>query len=532
MKLLIVDDQTYVVQGLRYGIDWKSEGFQEIDTALNAIEARQILKEKSVDIMLCDIEMPFENGLSLIRWMREEKMPTRCVLLTAHPDFQYAREAITLDVTDYVVQPAPYPEVLRAVRKAISERNEALQKEERSRSAESAAYSQDMVSAMALQSWLLSRQKAPYREVLQRNADQLPGFYTQVCLAEIRLTRWQVENCWNSDTLFFAMKNMIAELFESYECMTALTELEMQDYVCVVWHRTKCPDTAVFSRQFDYLRSVCQVHFHCEIAVYLEAPVFAHELPDSLERLNKMHTENLVRQSVVQVYHETTGADKTESAKASIDMEEVSVLLRQGLATEARAKLVHYLDEQAYSGRLNAALLRSFYHGFMQALYGAAEKSGVNLKNLFDTEQAFELYCNATHSLEEMKAFLAYACDQYGSSEEEENSKRIVARAAEYIENNLEKNIRRDDVADYVHVSAGYLSRVFAKEKECSLKEYIIRQKMQMARSLLRTTALPVSIVAARVGYSNFSQFSQTYKQMFDCSPSAERKATEKEKTP
>jgi two-component system response regulator YesN len=83
-----------------------------------------------------------------------------------------------------------------------------------------------------------------------------------------------------------------------------------------------------------------------------------------------------------------------------------------------------------------------------------------------------------------------------------------------------------------VHVSAGYLSRVFAKEKECSLKEYIIRQKMQMARSLLRTTALPVSIVAARVGYSNFSQFSQTYKQMFDCSPSAERKATEKEKTP
>ena len=100
------------------------------------------------------------------------------------------------------------------------------------------------------------------------------------------------------------------------------------------------------------------------------------------------------------------------------------------------------------------------------------------------------------------------------------------------LKHNLEKNIRRDDVAAYAHVSAGYLSHLFSKEKGCSLKEYIVRQKMLLARSLLRTTALPVSIVAMRVGYTNFSQFSQSYKAAFQCSPSAERKATEQEPKP
>ena len=93
MKLLIVDDQIYVAQGLRFGIDWKAEGFSEVFIALNALEARAVLQKNAVDVMLCDIEMPMENGLSLIRWVREQKMPTRCILLTAHPDFQYAREA-------------------------------------------------------------------------------------------------------------------------------------------------------------------------------------------------------------------------------------------------------------------------------------------------------------------------------------------------------------------------------------------------------------------------------------------------------
>ena len=528
MKLLIVDDQIYVAQGLRFGIDWKAEGFSEVFVALNALEARAILQKNTVDIMLCDIEMPMENGLSLIRWVREQKMPVRCILLTAHPDFQYAREAIPLDVTDYIVQPAPYAEVLRVVRKAIQECGELVRRQEAAPAGEELQKRQELMEGMALQSWLVSRQQALYREVLGSGTGRLPGFEDEVCLAEICILRWESENSWNSDTLFYAMKNMVEELFAACDCKAVLTELVQRDYCCMVWGG-KTPDAGSIAKQFEYLCSAFRLYFHGEVAVYLLSPVLVRDLPEARKKLTAAHADNIARQGMVQVCRDESSAAGTRGAAGAFNSGEIARLLGQGLSAQAQARLFGRLDHLLAEGKLDAAALRGFYQDFMQALYSIAEESGVDPKTLFDTAGAFELYRNATHSVEEMKTFLAYVCGQYEGLAGEEGSRRIVLKAEEYIKHNLEKNIRRDDVAAYAHVSAGYLSHLFSREKGCSLKEYIIRQKMLLARSLLRTTALPISIVAMRVGYTNFSQFSQSYKAMFQCSPSAERKAMEQE---
>ena len=533
MKLLIVDDQLYVAQGLRHGIDWKAEGFREVFIALNALEARSILQKNVIDVMLCDIEMPFENGLSLIRWVREQKMTTRCILLTAHPDFQYAREAIPLDVTDYVVQPAPYPEILRVVRKGIRERGELTQKQENTKLEEGLRESQEMMEGMALQTWITSRKQTPYRGLLKMENGRLPGFDTAVCLAEIHILRWERESGWNSDALFYAVKNIAEELFSEDESRVILAEPAPQEYVCVAWRDGTPPAEDPAVKRFEYLRSAFQLYFHGEIAVYLETPVRVGDLPDAWEHLKALHAENIARRSMVEAYHaRTVRADAALGAGPVLDAEAVARQLGQGMSDQVEAQLASQLDRLAMEGRLDAAALRRFYQDFMQALYRMADQTGIDPKNLFQTAENFELYRSATHSLEEMKVFLNYVCAQYKGLAAEESSTRIIARAEEYIKRNLEKNIRRDDVAAYAHVSAGYLSHVFTREKGCSLKEYIINQKMLLARSLLRTTALPVSIVAMRVGYMNFSQFSQSYKATFQCSPSAERKAAEQEKTP
>lgn len=532
MKLLIVDDQLYVAQGLRFGIDWKAEGFSEVFVALNALEARTILQKDPIDIMLCDIEMPMENGLSLIRWVREQKMPTRCILLTAHPDFQYAREAIPLDVTDYIVQPAPYAEVLRVVRKAIKECGERVRQEADSRMEEELHKRRELMEGMALQSWLVSRQQALYRDMLRVDAGRLPAFEASVCLAEIRILRWHVENSWNSDILFYAIKNMLDELFEAGGCKVVLAELAQQDYACMVWGG-EAPRAEDAAKQFEYLCSAFRLYFHCEGAVYLQSPAPVEELPAVREKLDALHADNIARRSMVQIYRgQPGGAARAESPADGFDMGEAAGLLRQGLSAQAQAKLFGRLDGLLASGSLDAAALRGFYQDFMQALYSMAEETGIDPKSLFDTAGAFELYRSATHSVEEMKSFLAYVCGRYEGLAGEDGAHRVILRAEEYIKHNLEKNIRRDDVAAYAHVSAGYLSHLFSREMGCSLKEYIVRQKMMLARSLLRTTALPVSIVAMRVGYMNFSQFSQSYKAVFQCSPSAERKAAGQEGKP
>lgn len=136
MKLLIVDDQRSVVQGLANCTDWGAVGFDCVATAYNAIDARASLLEREAEVMLCDIEMPVESGLDLLKWMRDREMRTRCIFLTAYAKFQYAQEAVRLGGFDYIMQPAPYGQVVETVERALREvRDERASQELQTRGA-------------------------------------------------------------------------------------------------------------------------------------------------------------------------------------------------------------------------------------------------------------------------------------------------------------------------------------------------------------------------------------------------------------
>jgi len=119
MTILLIDDQPSILSALLAGIEWHKLGFTSILTASSAAKARRILTEHSVDIVVSDIEMPNEDGLSLLSWARSMGLNYECILLTAHADFFYAKQAITLNVFDYVVQPARFDDIARTVKRAI-----------------------------------------------------------------------------------------------------------------------------------------------------------------------------------------------------------------------------------------------------------------------------------------------------------------------------------------------------------------------------------------------------------------------------
>ena len=119
MNVLVVDDQYDVVQGVLTGVDWKSLHIANVYHAYSADEARTQLREKGIHIILCDIEMPVENGLELFKWARKENPALQCIFLSAHSEFEYAKEAIQLGSFDYIVQPASYEDIQASIERAI-----------------------------------------------------------------------------------------------------------------------------------------------------------------------------------------------------------------------------------------------------------------------------------------------------------------------------------------------------------------------------------------------------------------------------
>ncbi|MBO5486582.1 MAG: response regulator, partial [Eubacterium sp.] len=114
-QLLIVDDEPLVQAGIRSMLNWSEMNVEICGTAMNGQAALKIIEEKSPDIVITDIKMPVMSGLELAKICRERfgKQHPHFIILTSYEDFHMAKEALTYQVSEYLVKLELTPELLR-----------------------------------------------------------------------------------------------------------------------------------------------------------------------------------------------------------------------------------------------------------------------------------------------------------------------------------------------------------------------------------------------------------------------------------
>lgn len=121
MNLLIVDDERIALNGIMNAIHWDRIGVENVYCAYSAYMAKKSLDEHTIDIMLCDIEMPQENGLELYQAVTHTHPNVACIFLTCHAEFRYAQKALQLGGLDYIVKPVPYNELETILGKLVND---------------------------------------------------------------------------------------------------------------------------------------------------------------------------------------------------------------------------------------------------------------------------------------------------------------------------------------------------------------------------------------------------------------------------
>ncbi len=127
MNVLLVDDQREVLRYLQNIIPWDKLPVDQVFTACSAREARLIINNFTVDVILSDIEMPEEDGLSLCTWAKQAYPDLEVVFLTSHADFEYAKKAFEIGSFHYILQPVREEEiedVLRRIHRKLTERQD------------------------------------------------------------------------------------------------------------------------------------------------------------------------------------------------------------------------------------------------------------------------------------------------------------------------------------------------------------------------------------------------------------------------
>ena len=104
-KILLVDDEEEVRTSIIRKIDWEKTGFTVIGDAENGRDALEKIELLEPDVVLTDIRMPYMDGLELAAELHRSRPSIRLVIFSGYDDFEYAKQAIRLDITEYILKP-------------------------------------------------------------------------------------------------------------------------------------------------------------------------------------------------------------------------------------------------------------------------------------------------------------------------------------------------------------------------------------------------------------------------------------------
>lgn len=123
-KVIIVDDEKIIVEGLVESIPWDDLNCKVIKTANDGVEGLEMVKTYKPDILFTDVKMPNKDGLSMIKDIKDISPDTQIIVMSGFRKFEYVQEALNLGVIKFIVKPASLEDIQEAISLAISKLKE------------------------------------------------------------------------------------------------------------------------------------------------------------------------------------------------------------------------------------------------------------------------------------------------------------------------------------------------------------------------------------------------------------------------
>ena len=512
MKLLLVDDDKIILDTMPSAFPWADWGIRSVRTAWSIRQARKILLEERIDILLCDIEMPLGTGIELIEWMQKEiAAPVVTILLTCHSEFQYARRALQLGCSNYLLKPPEEAELKKAILDA-EERVMELRKREKERKRQEQKI-QDMdgfwetIMARHISGGEQLRRICEEYEV-KEDMRFLP------VLVSVRHHSFRIRDV-SPSLMSFVLENVLRETLveEKFALVNHYNER--------IWLFFPEHPKGELQVPLTWVAGWVEENYHCALSCYFgqvqslggwekECGIL-RQADERLAVSPRIYTASRVHHTHFMPF-ELPGAVKSSFLG----------LFSAGKYEELLQKMRDYFfsltPEQCDAASLDAVMRRLDQELERVLDTGAGERFRTVRERLF-AENPDYLRC-VPGLLEYYERMFAGLTEGDGEAEPES----VICRVKQYVSMNMQKELGREEVAARVGLHPDYLNRIFKKETGVSLKEYIADEKIRMSCELLEQTDFTVGEIGEMVGYVNFSSFTTFFRKRTGLSPTAFRK--------
>lgn len=505
LKVLLVDDEALVREGLKTIIPWEEYGFSICGTAQDGREGLQKIRELKPDVAVVDIRMPLMDGLELSRIVREEQPGVRIVLLTGYSEFEYARSALRAGVKCYLLKPVEEEELIKELR-SIRQELERESGQERSRQE-----SRSLLFNRLLQE-LFHR---PDGGLVQRlNGEFSAGFP------------------WESYQIAFLL--LPQELLKSEYIFSMISEFAEKNNAGLVFFSGSLPGILLRGRVLDssslagrvFLRGLREALGHPVRLVLGDPCDQITDLPMAFESAASVYSASFLIQD----------GDLIDSLTIS------RALVPQGgeggsdlfleIVSSAKAgdmKSVHQLLGSVKRELLEfdspGTAAKAVYTNILVAVYNALSVGERESRN---GSLLFELYTlnqemGAKESVQEIEGYIEEKIQKWVDLQPQRKSSRKIQPILQYISENLDKDLRLELLAREFGYNSSYLGKMF---RDCTgeyFNNYVDRLKIERAKDYIRQGAL-VYEAAQKVGYTNINYFHIKFKKYTGVAPGSLKK--------
>lgn len=521
--ILLVDDEYPTIEAIRTQSDWKKVGFDRVLTADSVQSAKEQFFRNTIQVLLCDIEMPGETGLDLLQWMRVYSPDTIGIFLTCHADFTYAREAVKMGAFDYLLKPVSIGDIERVTGNALSEwekrHSSTVRGElwERNKPAVIEHFWWDVLNNLLSDSKeRMLKQIGEKKLSIDVEADYL--------LMSCVIRQWNLDlTVWEKYDLDFVVKNILTELFAD-EHPSLLSDTVNRKWILFPYDAGRSPDGEVIRKKAGRFMEFMKEHFDTKSSFYMGDPCKIEKLPAMHDMLVRQEQNNVSYDDRIFCLQEDVGpgSGKLEDQK---ELEEWKVLLLAGKGEELCGHLRRYVRKMVSDGKMDARILLLFYQDVLQMVYSVLTDCNISVKELlmqYDFEENYkEALTSIEKLLEHLERIIQTAVHHIDSVRHE---KGVVGEIKKYIDEHLGEEMSRNSLAELVYLNPSYLARLFRNETGYYLVDYITMKKMEKVQKLLLTTDWSVTQIAQELGYTNMPYFSRVFKKETGCTPVEYRK--------
>lgn len=531
IKVFLIEDEMVIRRGIKNSIDWEKEGYIFCGEASDGELAYPMIIKEKPDILITDIRMPFMDGLELCKLVKKELPNIKILILSGYDEFDYAKEAIRLGVTEYLLKPISSGKLLEAlngvsesirrekedkdlVRKYMEEMRENTEHEKQKFFEQMIAGNLSMADALETgKKYEMNLSAGMYNLLLFRFTLGEENRKSGELLGE---AEYAIEK----------LTERLEYVFEFQRGVEGWAFLLMADNEEQMSERVKelSKDLEEIMKNYStiaYFGGIGQ-----PVARLRELEESFREAERALAARFTMELNRIISVEDIRMAQNVDTLDDIEITSFG-EIEKTRTMLEKFLNNGAEDEIDEFVDvyiNELPEENLKSVLMRQYiimdayivmmsFCEKIEGIEGEMQAQSEELKNSMKTSQ----------TLEEIKNYIRMLLKKIIGVRDTISGRRysdIIEIAKDQIRKTyMSDEISLNTIAAEVGMSPSYFSSIFSKEMGKTFVEYLTEIRMDRAKELLMCSSMKTSEIGYEVGYKDPHYFSYIFKKTQNCTP-------------